>query len=51
MNKADFDRRYKALKGHMLSEVVAISTNSKTHAIIDIYWSSALNKIVIVYDE
>lgn len=46
MRKADFDRKYKAIKGHTLNDIVVQGEDE--HQIIDIYWSDILNKLVIV---
>ena len=51
VNKADFDRKYKAIKGHMLNKVVTMSVVGRQHEVIDVYWSDTLNKLVIVTEE
>lgn len=52
MNKAAFDRKYKAIKGHMLNDIIVLDENDENDdhpgTIIDVYWSDTLNKLVIV---
>jgi len=52
MNKATFDRAYKAIKGHMLSEVIAEVGDmfGKKYKVIDVRWEEDLDRIAIVID-
>lgn len=53
MNKATFDRKYKAIKGHMLNpiRVVHMSPDGEvmsTDEIQDVYWDDKTGTLVIL---
>ena len=50
MNKAEFDRRYKAIKGHMLNRVIVLNTVDDVETpfqIENVYWDDLSNALVI----
>jgi hypothetical protein len=47
MNKASFDRFYKAVKGHLLDTIVVVDKTETHHDIVKVYWDEARNSIVI----
>jgi hypothetical protein len=53
MNKADFDRKYKAVKGHMLNRVIVVTIvdgEEVAHQVEDVYWDDKNNALVILTD-